>query len=162
MLASPNYAYQIYDGDGSEYNVTGPPGSAEAEHAFQEYFTKKARQNWTQVEFDGRSDYGPFLDVGIACGGLATGAEGIKTQEEQAMFGGQAGIAYDVNYHAPGDNATNLNLEAWIEMTKATAHVIAGYARSFDSLPSKNVSIETKNRAIKKRGKGQSKRDRFV
>jgi len=34
MMASPNYAFQIYDGDGSAYNLTGPPGSAEAEAEF--------------------------------------------------------------------------------------------------------------------------------
>ncbi|MGW3561068.1 hypothetical protein ACWDNT_27660, partial [Streptomyces sp. NPDC000963] len=29
-----------------------------------------------------------------------TGAEGIKTAAQAAKFGGQAGVAYDVNYHA--------------------------------------------------------------
>jgi len=162
MLASPNYAYQIYDGDGSAFNVTGPPGSAEAEHAFQDYLTKEAHQNWTETEFDGRSDYGPFLDVGIACGGLFTGAEGFKTAAEQEMFGGQAGVAYDINYHGPGDNATNLNMGAWIEMTKAIAHVVAGYARSFDSLPPRNVSVAAKRGVIGKRDAIQPWRLRYV
>jgi aminopeptidase Y len=132
MLASPNYAYQIYDGDGSAFNVTGPPGSAEAEHAFQSYFTKEAQQNWTEVEFDGRSDYGPFLDVGIACGGLATGAEGIKTEAEEEMFGGQAGVAYDINYHGPGDNVTNLDMGAWIEV-RYSILLFLSYHRDFET-----------------------------
>lgn len=34
MMASPNYAFQIYDGDGSAFGLTGPPGSAEAEKEF--------------------------------------------------------------------------------------------------------------------------------
>jgi Zn-dependent M28 family amino/carboxypeptidase len=34
MMASPNYAFQIYDGDGSAFNLTGPAGSAEAEAEF--------------------------------------------------------------------------------------------------------------------------------
>lgn len=152
MIASPNYAYQIYDGDGSVFNETGPPGSAEIEHAFQDYFTKEAHQGWTETEFDGRSDYGPFLDVGIACGGLFTGAEGNKTAHEAALFGGEAGKPYDVNYHLAGDNATNLNIGAWIENTKAIAHVIAEYARSFDSLPPRNVSVASKRDVFEKRG----------
>lgn len=36
MIASPNYKYGIYDGDGSAFNVTGAPGSAEAEKLFQD------------------------------------------------------------------------------------------------------------------------------
>jgi carboxypeptidase Q len=104
MIASPNYVYAIYDGDGSAFGVTGPPGSAEAEHLFQDFFTVEERLPWTATEFDGRSDYGPFLDAGIASGGLFTGAEGIKTAEEAAIFGGDAGVAYDINYHGVGDN----------------------------------------------------------
>ncbi len=45
-----------------------------------------------QVAFDGRSDYGPFLDVGIPSGGLFTGAEKFKTEEQAARYGGTAGI----------------------------------------------------------------------
>ncbi|KAL5445949.1 hypothetical protein PMIN06_007913 [Paraphaeosphaeria minitans] len=138
MMASPNYAYQIYDGDGSAFNLTGPPGSAEAEAEFAYYFDKIAKVNHTEIEFDGRSDYGPFLDAGIAAGGIACGAEGIKTQEEFEMFGGAAGVPYDVNYHEDGDTYNNLNFEAFIVMAKAIAHSTATYARSFDSLPPRN------------------------
>jgi Zn-dependent M28 family amino/carboxypeptidase len=59
MMASPNYAYQIYDGDGSAFGEAGPPGSGEAEKEFQRFFTVEAKENWTSIEFDGRSDYGP-------------------------------------------------------------------------------------------------------
>ncbi|KAG4439944.1 hypothetical protein IFR05_004570 [Cadophora sp. M221] len=154
MLASPNYIYSIYDGDGSAFNETGPPGSAEAEAAFQNYFTSIAHFNYTEIEFDGRSDYGPFLDVGIPCGGIDTGAEGIKTVEEQAMFGGKAGVAYDINYHGKGDNLSSLHLGAWTEMTKALAHMTALYARSWESLPPRNVSLEAKRMAMEKRKSG--------
>ncbi|KAL5354477.1 hypothetical protein ACLOAV_000566 [Pseudogymnoascus australis] len=135
MMASPNFAYQIYDGDGSTYNLSGPPGSAEAENEFEHYFSKIAKLNFTSIEFDGRSDYGPFLEAGVATGGIACGAEGIKTVEEQALFGGEAGVAYDINYHGTYDDIHNLNGEAWIEMTKAIAHMTAKYARSWKSIP---------------------------
>jgi len=151
MLASPNYIYQIYDGDGSKYGEAGPPGSAEAEHEFAQFFTKEAHENFTEVEFDGRSEYGPFLEAGVATGGIACGAEGIKTVQESVMFGRQAGVAYDINYHGPGDNVDNLNFGAWITMTKAIAHMTATYARSFDGLPSRSESAKAKRVAKARR-----------
>ncbi|CAN9140434.1 unnamed protein product [Alternaria alternata] len=143
MMASPNFAYQIYDGDGSAYNLSGPTGSAEAEHEFAAYFDSIGL-NHTEIEFDGRSDYGPFLEAGIAAGGIAGGAEGIKTEEEAEMFGGGAGVPYDVNYHEDGDTVNNLNLDAWIEFTKAIAHMTATYAVSWDSIPPRNATAAQK------------------
>lgn len=143
MMASPNFAYQIYDGDGSAYNLTGPSGSAEAEHEFAAYFDSIGL-NHTEIEFDGRSDYGPFLEAGIAAGGIAGGAEGIKTQEEFEMFGGGAGVPYDVNYHEDGDTVNNLNLEAWIEFSRAIAHMTAKYAVSWEGIPPRNSTASQK------------------
>lgn len=141
MMSSPNYAIQIYDGDGSAFNLTGPAGSAEAEREFERYFDKIARLPHVEIEFDGRSDYGPFLEAGIAAGGIAGGAEGIKTEEEQRMFGGAAGVPYDVNYHEDGDTISNMNQECWMLMTKAIAHMTATYARSFESIPVRNSTV---------------------
>jgi Zn-dependent M28 family amino/carboxypeptidase len=52
--------------------------------------------------FDGRSDYGPFIAPGvdIPAGGLFTGAEGIKTAAQVALYGGTAGQQYDPCYHS--------------------------------------------------------------
>jgi aminopeptidase Y len=178
MMASPNFAFQIYDGDGSAFNSTGPAGSAEAEHEFTSYFDKIAKLNHTEIEFDGRSDYGPFLEAGIAAGGIAGGAEVLKTEEEQAMFGGAAGVPYDVNYHEvskeandsqdisltsmqDGDTVNNLNLYCWIEMTRAIAHMAATYAQSFDSIPPRNATSVQKREersAAFRRTKGFLKR----
>ena len=60
--------------------------------------------------FDGRSVYGPFIAVGIPAGGLFTGAEGIKTAAQAAVYGGTAGAAYDPCYHAECDTIKNLNM----------------------------------------------------
>jgi carboxypeptidase Q len=43
--------------------------------------------------FTSSSDYNAFLSAGIAAGGLATGAGGLKTEAEAKAFGGKAGIA---------------------------------------------------------------------
>jgi Zn-dependent M28 family amino/carboxypeptidase len=112
---------------------------------FTNFFANIAKVNHTQIEFDGRSDYGPFLEAGIAAGGIAAGAEGIKTQEEEDMFGGAAGVQYDVNYHEDGDTVNNLNYECWITMISAIAHMTATYARSFDSLPPKNTTLAARD-----------------
>lgn len=148
MIASPNYVYSIYDGDGSAFGVSGPPGSAEAEKLFEDYLVNEAGLKFVPTDFDGRSDYGPFLDAGIPAGGIFTGAEGIKTEEEQKLFGGKAGVAYDVNYHGAGDNVSNLNMDAFIQITKAIAHAVATYARDFTSLPAK---VPVKGKMIRDR-----------
>ena len=48
----------------------------------------------------------------IPLGGLFTGAEGIKTAEEAALWGGQAGVAYDPCYHQACDTFANNNDDA--------------------------------------------------
>lgn len=134
MIASPNYAYLIYDGDGSTFNLTGPAGSAQIEALFQDYYTTNNKP-FNATAFDGRSDYGPFLDVGIPAGGIFTGAETPKTPAGQDIWGGVEDLAYDENYHQAGDNIFNLALDAFWLNTKLIAHSVATYARSFDSLP---------------------------
>lgn len=127
MIASPNYVYAIYDGDGSSFNLTGPPGSAEIEADFQGFYITKGVK-YTSTAFDGRSDYGPFLENNIPAGGLFTGAEEVKTEEEAVAFGGTAGVAYDENYHQAGDTFDNLAHDAFLLNTQSIANSIALYA----------------------------------
>lgn len=134
MIASPNHIYGIYDGDGNAFNLTGPSGSDVLEKDFEDFFKSKNTPS-VPTAFSGRSDYAAFIENGIPSGGLFTGAEAIKTAEEAALFGGEAGVAYDVNYHKAGDTVDNLNHDAYLLNTKAIAHSVAKYARSFESLP---------------------------
>lgn len=108
MLASPNYVYSVYNSS----NGANPAGSGELRDLAIDWFTEQGL-NYTLDEFDGRSDYVGFIKHGIPAGGWSTGAEGVKTAAEQAMFGGEAGVWYDKNYHQIGDDVSNLNLEAW-------------------------------------------------
>ncbi|BDD57598.1 Leucyl aminopeptidase yscIV [Monascus purpureus] len=144
MIASPNYAYMVYDGDGDTFNQTGPAGSAEIEHLFQHYFAVRGLKT-IATEFDGRSDYAAFIENGIPAGGLFTGAEGIKTEDEAAVFGGEAGVAYDANYHAVGDNMTNLNPTAFLVNSRATAYAVAKYAVNLDSIPSRIATAQRRH-----------------
>lgn len=145
MIASPNFVYSIYDGDGSAFGTSGAPGSAEVEKLFEDYLTNDAGLPHVASEFDGRSDYGPFLDVGIACGGLDAGADGVKTVEEQKLFGGTANITYDPNYHSAKDTVSNLNVGAWIQNTKGVAHAVATYGTSWDGFPPNEVSLKKRD-----------------
>ncbi|GII81480.1 aminopeptidase [Sphaerisporangium rufum] len=132
MVASPNYSLMIYDGDDSDATgaPAGPEGSAEIEKLFEKYFDV-LRQGHVGTDFTGRSDYGPFIGVGIPSGGLFTGAEGIKTAAEQALFGGTAGQAYDSCYHQACDTIANVNDKALALNTGAiaTAAVVYGFSR---------------------------------
>ena len=134
MIASPNYVLGIYDGDGSAFNLSGPAGSAEAERTFEAYYESKGIP-FVASEFNGRSDYGPFLERDVPCGGLDTGADGVKTEEEAALFGGEVGAWYDPNYHSAADNVTNLALDAFEITGKAIAHAVAVYGKSWADFP---------------------------
>ena len=78
----------------------------EIESLFEEHFDGIGLEH-QPTPFDGRSDYGPFIEVGIASGGLFTGAEGIKTTLETGLYGGESGAAYDACYHEDCDDLYN-------------------------------------------------------
>ncbi|KAI1487969.1 leucine aminopeptidase [Biscogniauxia mediterranea] len=139
MIASPNFIYGVYDGDGSAYNLSGPAGSAEVEKLFHDWLQENDHFV-SESEFNGRSDYGPFLERGIPCGGLDTGADGIKTEEEAANNGGTAGIIYDPNYHTAADNITNLNPGVFETMSRGIAHAVATYGTSWQGFPLRNAT----------------------
>lgn len=124
MVASPNYARQVYDGDGSTFPTSpGPGGSGFIESLFTSWFESQSLAS-EPIQFDGRSDYVAFTDAGIPAGGLFTGAEKIKTAEQQALFGGTAGVALDPCYHQACDTVNNLNLKAFGEMKDAAADAV--------------------------------------
>ena len=102
LVSSPNFVRFVYDGDGSATGAKGPNGSGNVEKVFNDYFRSQDLQT-SPTAFDGRSDYGPFIAVGIPAGGLFSGAEDLKTAEEAATYGGTAGVAHDPCYHAACD-----------------------------------------------------------
>ncbi|GAB1640722.1 M28 family metallopeptidase [Krasilnikovia sp. MM14-A1259] len=123
MLGSPNYVRFVYDGDGSQTSVAGPPGSGQIERIFTDYFTGQGLAS-EPSQFNGRSDYGPFIAVGIPAGGLFSGAEGRKTEAQATVYGGTAGAAYDACYHQACDTTNNLNPAALAELSDAAAHAV--------------------------------------
>jgi Zn-dependent M28 family amino/carboxypeptidase len=95
MIGSPNYVFHIYDGDDSDGVGAGPgpEGSAQIEKFFEGFYEERG-EPFKGTDFSGRSDYGPFIAVGIPAGGLFTGAEVVKTAEEAEIWGGTAGDQY--------------------------------------------------------------------
>ncbi|KAK9235412.1 hypothetical protein V1525DRAFT_271011 [Lipomyces kononenkoae] len=142
MLASPNYANQVYDAT----NEANPTGSQELRDLYIDFYQSND-QNYTLIPFDGRSDYDAFIKHGIPGGGIAAGAEGVKTKEEAEMFGGKAGEWFDPCYHQLCDTVDNLNLAAWELNSKLVAHSVATFARSFDGFPER-CTVESESHGV--------------
>src|SRR5690606_35068890 len=113
MVGSPNYVFMVYDADQSTFEapVPVPPGSAAIEDVYELYYTW-AEEPYDDTAFSGRSDYQAFIENGIPAAGLFTGAEEIKTPEQEAIWGGTAGEQSDQCYHEACDTIDNLDLHA--------------------------------------------------
>ena len=129
MIASPNYGLFAYDGDDSDQTGEGPgpEGSAQLEKDIVDFVHKRGEKT-RGTDFDGRSDYGAFIANGIPAGGTFTGAEGIKTKEEQKLWGGKAGVAYDRCYHSACDGLKNIDAKALDLNVKVIANAVGHYA----------------------------------
>ena len=107
MIASPNFIYGVYDADESSFpapaGVPIPDGSIALEDLFEIYFTWQGIP-YEDSEFSGRSDYQAFIENGIPASGLFTGAEVPKTEEQETIWEGMAGEAYDPCYHQACDS----------------------------------------------------------
>ena len=133
MIGSPNFVRFIYDGDGSEFGLAGPEGSAAIEAFFQKFYTNRGHA-YEATEISFRSDYAAFFNNGIPFGGLFTGAEGIKTDEQAAIYGGTAGEQYDPCYHLACDTFWNVSSPVLNENADAVAVSTLMYAMSTRSV----------------------------
>ena len=155
MLGSPNYARFVYDGDGSDTPDAGPDGSGLIESVFNDFFASQNLET-EPTAFDGRSDYRAFILAGIPAGGLFSGAEVAKTETQEDVYGGVAGLAYDPCYHqacdsfeekkqsddveavedAYGNNVIvgNVNRRSLDELGDAAAHATLVFAQRTDDI----------------------------
>jgi hypothetical protein len=90
MVGSDNFVRFVYDGDGSATGTAGPPDSVQIEQQFLDYFASQGLPV-EATPFDGRSDYGPFIEVGVPPGGLFTGAEGSRPPNRSPSTAGPQG-----------------------------------------------------------------------
>ena len=133
MIGSPNFARFIYDGDGSEFQLEGPPGSAQIEAFFEWFYTIRGLA-FEPTEISFRSDYAAFFENNIPFGGLFTGAEGIKTQEQVEMYGGTAGEQFDPCYHLACDTYFNISYPVLNQNSDAIAMATLKYAMNTKSV----------------------------
>jgi Zn-dependent M28 family amino/carboxypeptidase len=135
MIGSPNYYFGIYDANQSSFvaPVVVPEGSTDIERTFESFYTLLG-EPYDDSAFSGRSDYSAFIDAGIPSGGLFTGAEEVKTAEQEALWGGEAGQWFDPCYHQACDTIDNVNMDALEVNSDAVAFAVSTYAASTESV----------------------------
>jgi Peptidase family M28/PA domain len=145
MVGSPNYIFMVYDADQSTFpapeGVPIPEGSAAIEDLYESYYTLIG-EPYDDTEFSGRSDYEAFILAGIPSSGLFTGAEEIKTEQQQAIWGGTAGEQFDPCYHEACDTFQNVDLHALEVNSDLIAFAMLTFAYSTESVngvPGKRV-----------------------
>ena len=99
---------------------------------------RSRRSSWTTsrasgsptepTDFDGRSDYGPFIAAGIPAGGLFTGAEGIKTPSRPRLRRHRR-EQFDRCYHLGCDDFFNNSNRALDSNSDAAAHALITLAQ---------------------------------
>ena len=130
VVGSPNPGYFVHDGDDSDATgATGadPSGSGRIEKTFEAFYGRRGL-TVKGTDLSGRSGFGPFVAAGIPSGGLSTGAEGVKSPQEAALWGGTAGQAYDPCYHRACDTVDNVDLRALDVNSDAMGFAILQYA----------------------------------
>ena len=137
MVGSPNYIFMVYDADESTFpapeGVTIPPGSAAIEDLYESYYTAVG-EPYDDTEFSGRSDYEAFILAGIPSSGLFTGAEEIKTEEQEVIWGGTAGEQFDPCYHEDCDTYANNNDHALEVNSDLIAFAMLTFAYSTETV----------------------------
>ncbi|MFC5381452.1 M28 family metallopeptidase [Aquipuribacter nitratireducens] len=135
MIGSPNYYLGIYDANESSFEapVVVPEGSEDIERTFEEYYTL-AGEPYDDSAYSGRSDYQAFIENGIPSGGLFTGAEVVKTPEQEAIWGGTAGEQFDPCYHLACDTIDNYDAHALAVNSDAVAYAVFTYAASTEDV----------------------------
>ena len=111
MIGSPNGGYFVYDGEDT------------VETTFDEFFGSRDIET-APATIGGRSDHAAFESAGVPVGGLFSGAEGTKTEEEAQLWGGTAGEPYDGCYHSACDTTENIDPTMLDNMTDAMSYTL--------------------------------------
>ncbi|CAF1155250.1 unnamed protein product [Adineta steineri] len=141
MVGSSNYIFGIYDGKTAQNSTPSSaiPGSNKISALFRDWFIGQ-NLPWDFADFNGRSDYGPFLAAGIVAGGVTSGSNAIKTQEQRDRYdrmlgqglGGIVGAMRDPCYHQACDTIQNINIFAYEKILKAAAYALEYLGRQND------------------------------
>ena len=130
MIGSHNYGRFVLDGRMELPGSGGAPsGSGAIAKVFEDYFEDQGQVSEPGV-LSGRSDYLAFMQAGVPSGGLFSGADGVKSEEQVEWYGGTAGEMFDPYYHTPDDNLENINWDSVAELSAAGAHGVEFFAES--------------------------------
>jgi Zn-dependent M28 family amino/carboxypeptidase len=125
MIASPNYILGIYYAnalDNQDNDITNARAQKIGE-TFEKFYQKHGR-NFVRIPTNSvGSDHLIFEGYGIASGGLFSGGNKNKTEQEAELFGGTANQEYDSCHHQSCDDIRNISRDALDLNTQA-----AGYA----------------------------------
>ncbi|MCU0483439.1 MAG: M20/M25/M40 family metallo-hydrolase [Chloroflexi bacterium] len=121
MLGSPNGIRGVYDEEDAA------PWSDEITAAFVADLDAHGLA-WEPVDLGGGADHGPFARVGVATGGLFSGATGVLTPAQVERYGGQAGRPLDPCYHLACDDLANVDETRLEELAGSFARVAVGLA----------------------------------
>lgn len=116
MLGSPNGVRDVYDGASSSRPTEGVVISRLFSRALDD-----ADLTWQAVPLGGSSDHFSFDQVGIPTGGLFSGANELKSQDQAALFGGQANAPSDACYHLACDTADRIDVQLLGELARVAA-----------------------------------------
>lgn len=130
MIGSHNYGRFVLDGRMELPDSGGAPsGSGAIAKVFEDYFEAQDQVSEPGV-LSGRSDYLAFMQAGVPSGGLFSGADGTKSEEQVEWYGGTAGEMFDPYYHTPEDTLENINWDSVAELSAAGAHGVEFFAES--------------------------------
>ena len=118
MIASPNPGYFVYDDNANGNSVRD---------ALTAHYDEVGIP-WEYTDPQGRSDHAAFIDAGIPTGGVYSGGEETKTQEQAGKWGGEAGAEFDPCYHQSCDGIDNIDLDALDKNTDAIGAMVWSYA----------------------------------
>jgi Zn-dependent M28 family amino/carboxypeptidase len=141
MVASPNYIIGVYDAREPHSGLKVPESSRQIMGFLTDYFDARG-QPWVATHWNFASDQVPFIEEGIAVGGLFTGSAERKSEGHVTLFGGTAGQPRDPNYHASGDDISNISQEALSIMTDAMTHAATSLAENSSVLEKAQQSAE--------------------
>jgi Zn-dependent M28 family amino/carboxypeptidase len=127
MVASPNPVIGIYDALEADPGLEVPDGSTEVMEVFTDYFESRD-QLWIPTGWNFLSDQVVFIENDIAVGGVFTGSDEEKSDQQARLFGGEARRPRDPNYHQPGDDLSNIDLAALDTMTDAITYAATALA----------------------------------
>jgi Zn-dependent M28 family amino/carboxypeptidase len=130
MVGSPNGVREIYDTAASSRPIAGEVIEGLLAQALGD-----AGLASEVVDIGGASDHLPFEQIGIPMGGLFSGANEVKSDEQAGLFGGTAGLPNDACYHLACDTAANIDRELLEQLARAAAWTLGRFADGEVMLP---------------------------